>query len=51
MTANDPIAVLLADLHAVAPARIEDGRILPWVLAAVVLALLVAGGMFLTARR
>ena len=43
--------MLLADLHAVPPANTPGGSIVGWILLAVVLALLVAGGMFLTARR
>jgi hypothetical protein len=43
--------VLLADLHAVPPAPTPGGSIAGWILVAVVLGLIVAGGMFLTARR
>ena len=43
--------MLVADLHAVPPATIPGGSIVGWVLLAIVLAVLVAGGMFLTARR
>ncbi|HET7449417.1 MAG TPA: hypothetical protein VFJ78_02370 [Gaiellaceae bacterium] len=43
--------MLLADLHAVAPAPIPDGSIAGWLLATVVLAAIVAAGVFLTARR
>lgn len=41
----------IADLHAVPPANPPGGSIAGWILLAIVLALLVAGGMFLTARR
>ena len=41
----------LADLHAVAPAPIPEGSVVGWLLLAVVLAALVAAGVFLTARR
>jgi hypothetical protein len=43
--------VLLADLHAVAPAPIPESSIIGWLLLVVVLAALVAAGVFLTARR
>jgi hypothetical protein len=43
--------VFLADLHAVAPLHVSQGSILGWILFALVLAIVVAGGMFLTARR
>jgi hypothetical protein len=43
--------VLLADLHAVAPASVPEGSFLGWLLLAVVLAAMVAAGVFLTARR
>ena len=44
-------AVLIADLHAVAPANTPGGSIAGWIQLAVLLAVVVAGGMFLTARR
>jgi hypothetical protein len=40
-----------ADLRAVAPAPIPAGSVLGWFVLAVVLAVLVAAGVFLTARR
>jgi hypothetical protein len=43
--------VLLADLHAVAPAPIPEGSVTGWLLLAVVLAAIVTAGMYLTARR
>jgi hypothetical protein len=43
--------MFLADLHAVAPAHVPQGSILGWILFAVVLAMVVTGGMFLTTRR
>jgi hypothetical protein len=43
--------VLPADLHAVPPANTPGGSVAGWILLAVVLAVIVAGGMFLTARR
>jgi hypothetical protein len=43
--------VLLADLHAVPPADTPGGSIAGWIVLAAVLGLIVAGGMFLTARR
>jgi hypothetical protein len=43
--------VLLADLHAVPPAPVPGGSVAGWLLLAVVLAALVAAGVFLTARR
>jgi hypothetical protein len=43
--------VLFADLHAVAPAPVPEGSVVGWLLLAVVLAALVAAGVFLTARR
>jgi len=43
--------VLIADLHAVAPAPIPGGSIAGWIQLAVVLAVIVAGSVFLTARR
>jgi hypothetical protein len=43
--------VFIADLHAVAPAPIPGGSIAGWIQLAIVLALIVAGSVFLTARR
>jgi hypothetical protein len=42
---------LLADLHPAAPAVTAEGSVLPWLVAAAVLALIVAGGLYLTSRR
>jgi hypothetical protein len=43
--------VLLADLHAVPPAPAPDGSVLGWLLLGAVLVVVVAAGVFLTARR
>ena len=43
--------MLLADLHAVAPAPVPEGSVAGWLLLAVVLAAVVAAGVFMTARR
>ena len=43
--------MLLADLHAVPPANTPGGSVVGWILLAVVLSVVVAAGMFLTARR
>ena len=43
--------MLIADLHAVPPANPAGDSIVGWILLAVVLAVIVAGSMFLTARR
>jgi hypothetical protein len=43
--------VPLSDLHAVAPAPVPEGSVFGWLLLVVVLAALVAAGVFLTARR
>jgi hypothetical protein len=43
--------VILADLHAVPPANTPGGSIAGWIFLAIVLAVVVAGGMFLTVRR
>ena len=43
--------MLLADLHAVAPAPVPGGSVMGWLLLALVLAAIVAAGVFLTARR
>jgi hypothetical protein len=43
--------VLLADLHAVAPAPVPDGSVTGWLVLTLVLAAVVAAGVFLTARR
>jgi hypothetical protein len=42
---------LVADLHPAAPAAANHGSVLPWLLAAAVLAVIVAGGLYLTSRR
>jgi hypothetical protein len=43
--------VLLAELRPVAPAPVPHGSVAGWALAAIVLALVVACGVFLTSRR
>jgi hypothetical protein len=43
--------VLLAELHPVAPAPTPEGSLAGWVVVAVVLAVIVASGVFLTSRR
>ena len=43
--------MLLADLHAVAPAPIPEGSIVGWLLFAIIVAAVVTAGMFLSARR
>jgi hypothetical protein len=43
--------VLLADLHAVAPAPIPEGSVAGWLVLAIVVAGVVAASVFLTARR
>jgi hypothetical protein len=43
--------VLLADLHAVAPAPVSEGLFGGWLVLAVLLAALVLAGVILTARR
>ncbi|HST13311.1 MAG TPA: hypothetical protein VLJ44_00505 [Gaiellaceae bacterium] len=43
--------MLLADLHAVAPAPVPEGSVAGWLLLAIVGAAVVAAGMFLSARR
>jgi hypothetical protein len=42
--------LLLAELHPAAPASAPHGSILPWLLAAFVLALVVASGVYLSSR-
>jgi hypothetical protein len=42
---------LVADLRPAAPAVASHGSVLPWLLAAAVLAVIVAGGLYLTSRR
>jgi hypothetical protein len=42
---------LVADLHPAAPAAVGHGWVMPWLVAAAVLALIVAGGLYLTSRR
>jgi len=41
----------LADVYPVPPAPVPDGSMLGWVVLAVVLACVVAGGVFLASRR
>ena len=41
----------LADIHPVPPAEIPDGSLVGWLLLALVLAVVVAAGVFLTSRR
>jgi hypothetical protein len=41
----------LADIHPVPPANVPDGSFLGWLLLALVLAVVVAAGVFLTSRR
>jgi hypothetical protein len=43
--------LLLTDLHPAAPVASSDGSMLPWLVAAVVLAVVVASGVYLTSRR
>ena len=43
--------MLLADLHAVAPAQVPETSVIGWLLLGVVLAAIVTAGVFLTARR
>jgi len=43
--------VLLADLHAVAPAPVPGGSVTGWLLLAIVVVAIVTAGMFLSARR
>jgi hypothetical protein len=43
--------MLLWDIHPVPPAEVPDGSLLGWVVLAIVLAVIVAGGVFLTSRR
>jgi len=45
------VYTLLADLHPAAPAASGHGWVVPWLLAAAVLAVIVAGGLYLTSRR
>jgi hypothetical protein len=45
------VYTLFADLHPAAPAASSQGSVLPWLLAAAVLAVIVAGGLYLTSRR
>jgi hypothetical protein len=40
----------IAELHPAAPAVAAHGSVRPWLLAAVVLALIVAGGFYLVSR-
>jgi len=42
---------LLADLHPAAPVAGPNGSMVPWLVAAAVLALVVVGGVYLTSRR
>ena len=41
----------LADIRPVPPANVPDGSLLGWLLLALVLAVVVAAGVFLTSRR
>jgi hypothetical protein len=41
----------LADIHPVPPADVPDGSLLGWLLLALVLAVVVTAGVFLTSRR
>ena len=43
--------MLLAGIHPVAPAHTPHSSVEAWVLLAIVLAVVVASGMFLTSRR
>jgi hypothetical protein len=43
--------VWLADIHPAAPAEVPGGSFLGWLLLALVLAVVVAAGVFLTSRR
>jgi hypothetical protein len=43
--------VLIADLHASAPAPIPNGSVAGWLLLAIVVAAMLAAGVFLSARR
>jgi hypothetical protein len=43
--------LLLADLHPAAPVAGPHGSIVPWLVAVAVLAVVVAGGFYLTSRR
>ena len=43
--------MLIADLHAVPPAPIPGGSIAGWIQFAILLAVIVAGSVFLTVRR
>jgi len=45
------VSLPLADLRPAAPASLPEGSILPWLVAAAVLAVIVVGGMYLTSRR
>jgi hypothetical protein len=44
------VPLLLAEVHPAAPAPAPQGSVLPWLLAAAVLAVIVAGGVYLTSR-
>jgi hypothetical protein len=41
----------LAGLRPADPAALSNGSVLPWLIAAVVLAVIVLGGVYLTSRR
>ncbi len=43
--------MLIADVRPAAPAIVDHGSIAGWVVLAVVLAIVLAGGLFLTSRR
>jgi hypothetical protein len=42
---------LAVDVHPAAPAAVSQGSVLPWLLAAAILAVIVVGGLYLTSRR
>ena len=43
--------VRLADIYPVAPADVPNASVVGWVVLAIVLAVVVAGGVYLTSRR
>jgi hypothetical protein len=43
--------ILLAQLHPASPITGSSGSLVPWLLAAAVLAVVVAGGVYLASRR
>jgi hypothetical protein len=44
------VAPVLIEIHPAAPVSAPQGSVLPWLLAAVVLAVVVAGGFYLSSR-